>query len=455
MLKGLRFRLTLLYLLVGMLLVGIIGMGSYSLLNYFFQSSNDIALKCKMSLTFRVAGETPPQELVVAEQAWLSQSQNPFLSFINHNEDTEMEDHEEGGVQGYVEEAYEGELASIFVLPLDTNGRLLFNPNPYPVHMDPDQDAVQHALQNGWDLRNGKLDDGSPVRLLTYTFPSGSGYDLIQMGKPIADQSRVMHQFLGGLLLIGVLSVVLLGVGSWWMAGNSLQPMQAAWDHQQQFIANASHELRTPLTLIRASTELALRHSDAGSRQEQLLSDVIQDCDHMTSLVEDMLLLSRLDAQQLKMNLSDVDVKSVLDGLQRQLEPVMQEKAVQWEVDAAASTILADETRLRQVILILLDNAMRHTPQGGTIRLKSQIEGQQVQISVSDTGEGIPSRSLTHVFERFYQVEDARGGQGGSGLGLSIAKALIEAQYGSIVLESKAGQGTQIFMRFPVIQQME
>ena len=447
MLSGLRLRLTMLYLLGSILLVSLVGISTYSLLTYFFQNSNDAALRFKMALLFRTSGEIPPAELQTAEADWMAQNQEHFLQFTSHNEENEWE--EEHGLEdyeNYLEEAYEGELSSIFVMPLNAEGELLFNPNPYPLQMIPDQDALANAVKKGFDLRTGQLSDGTPVRLLTYPFPEESAYDFMQVGKSTGDQFRVLNQFLGGLLVIGSFFIVVLGLASWWMAGNSLKTSQKAWDNQQQFIANASHELRTPLTLIRATAEVALRHAQQNSEQEQLMRDVIGECDHMTGLVEDMLLLTRLDTQKLDIELSNIPLEMLLAEIQHQFEPIMQERQLDWQVSDYTGNIIANESRLRQVILILLDNAMRHTPAGGRIAIEVQDFANEVEIVVSDSGSGIPAEALPHIFDRFYQVENARAEHGSSGLGLSIAKSLIEAQGGAILVKSEPDMGTQVYI---------
>jgi signal transduction histidine kinase len=448
MLNKLRLRLTLLYLAGSILLVSLVGISTYGLLTYFFQCSTDAALQFKMALLFRTSGEIPPSELQTAEADWMSQNQEHFLQFTAHNESSEIEeDHSLQSDDDYLEEAYEGELASIFVMPLNEQGQLLFNPNPYPLQMAPDQNAVLEALEKGHDLRTSRLDDGTTVRLLTYVFPENNAYDIIQIGKNTGDQFRVMNQFLGGLLVIGSFFITVLGAASWWLAGNSLKTSQKAWDNQQQFIANASHELRTPLTLIRASAEVALRHASPKSEQTDLMNDILVECDHMTGLVEDMLLLTRLDTQQLKIELRDVDLQKLFSEIQHQFAPVMKERSLQWQVTQNTIHVFGNESRLRQVLLILLDNAMRHTVQGGKISIDAYVKGKKVEIIVSDNGEGIPAHALPHIFDRFYQVEDARAEHGSSGLGLSIAKTLIEAQHGEIQVESEPGKGTSIYLR--------
>jgi signal transduction histidine kinase len=445
MLNKLRVRLTLLYLLGSILLVGLVGICTYGALTYFFENSNDAALRFKMALLFRTTGEIPPAELQTAEAEWMSQNQEHFLQYTSHDEEEEWEDeHGLEEYEDYLEEAYEGELSSIFVMPLDAEGTILFNPNPYPLQMEADKNAIENAKLNGFDLRTGKMSDGTQVRLLTYPFPPGNAYEFIQLGKSTADQFRVLNQFLGGLVGIGTFFIVLLGGISWWLAGNTLKTSQKAWDNQQQFIANASHELRTPLTLIRASADVALRHSSAGSEQANLMKDILLECDHMTGLVEDMLLLTRLDTQKLEIELSNISLKDLLNEIRHQFEPIMQERQLDWQVAEFSGLIYANESRLRQVILILLDNAMRHTPVDERISIEAQKSANKIELVVSDSGSGIPAEALPHIFDRFYQVENARAEHGSSGLGLSIAKSLIEAQQGEIRIESEFGKGTSV-----------
>ena len=140
-------------------------------------------------------------------------------------------------------------------MPLDSEGTLIFNPNPFDPPMLPDQNAISNAAANDFDLRTVSLADGTSVRLLTYKLSDQTGIEILQLGKPIEDQLKILNQFLEGLLIIGSASILMLGLGSWWLAGRMLASAQKAWDSQQQFVANASHELRAPLTLIRAGSD--------------------------------------------------------------------------------------------------------------------------------------------------------------------------------------------------------
>ncbi|MEP6776548.1 MAG: ATP-binding protein, partial [Chloroflexota bacterium] len=250
----------------------------------------------------------------------------------------------------------------------------------------------------------------------------------------------------------------------WWLAGRSLRPAEQAWSRQQLFVANASHELRAPLTLMRASTEVALRTLPAADTDNRaLMDDVLQETDHMTRLVEDLLLLSRLDARRLKLDSKPVPVQEMLSTVQRQVSRVADERGVRLLIGGSEGSeggatgrepvVLGDATRLRQVLLVLLDNALRHTPAGGSITLTSSRHGRYVQICIADTGSGIAAEHIPHLFERFYQADSSRGGTNsegeGSGLGLAIAKGLVEAQHGHISISSQLGQGTQVTISLP------
>jgi len=193
------------------------------------------------------------------------------------------------------------------------------------------------------------------------------------------------------------------------------------------------------------------------------MDDVLQETDHMTRLVEDLLLLSRLDARRLKLDSKPVPVQEMLSTVQRQVSRLADERGVRLlvgdgEGNEGGATgrepvVLGDATRLRQVLLVLLDNALRHTPAGGSITLTSSRHGRYVQISIADTGSGIAPEHIPHLFERFYQADSSRGATDsegeGSGLGLAIAKGLVEAQHGHISISSKLGQGTQVTISLP------
>lgn len=449
MLNRLRIRLTLLYLLAAVLLVGALAGTAYSVLNYYFTRSNDTALRYKMAVTFASLNLPLPADL-----------QSSVLEWSGHNELAENENHDspEAASEEEREETlhaisnsltYEGELSSIFILPLDEKAGMVINPNPFTIPMDPDRAAVNDALKNGSDIRTTRLRDGSPVRLLTYAIPAGTGFSALQMGKPVAEQKRLLDSFLSGIALAGGLIILLMGIGSWWLAGRSLGTAQKSWDMQRSFIANASHELRAPLTLIRASSEVIIRQTGTNIRLNDLLKNITDECDHMSQLVEDLLLVSKLDSHQLKLDITEVDMAGLLEEVQRQFIPLAEKGRVSVMIGESRGHVKGDRLRLRQVLIILMDNALRFTPAGGSIELISRLSGHTVTVQVRDNGKGIPPEHMEHLFERFYQPGSGHSDDHGNGLGLSIAKSLVEAHGGTIQINSRVGEGTRVTLTLP------
>jgi signal transduction histidine kinase len=472
MLTRLRLQLTLLYLLVAMSLVALTGIGSYSLIKYFVLKEADLALQYKMASQFRLYGFDMPTELVRAEQNWSGGNsrlvaiptaiQAANLNLPSDDEAQEAlqsqnlptpggeaeKEHEEEGS----EKEYDSQLASIFVLPIDANGQSAPNPAQAWQPWVQDQAAIQTALTKGSDLRTIQLKSGSRVRLLTYRTDYPQGPVLLQVGRTLTDDDRVLGNFVVGMLIMGAASIILLGMGSWWLSGRSILPAQRAWDQQQAFVSNASHELRTPLTLIRASAEVALR-TDPADEQAGLLKDIVGEADYMNHLVEDLLLLSRLDSRRLLLKREMVDLPELLEEMRRKMQKLADEKGIRLQVGQAHGAVWGDQTRIQQVLLILLDNALRFTPTGGSIWLETSARRKTHQISVRDNGEGIPAEHLPHVFERFYQANPTGEGPARSnGLGLSIAKGIVEAQGGQMYIESQVGKETRVIIELRAVE---
>ena len=442
MLKGLRWRLTLLFLLAGLGLIVVISLGAYTLVSYYFQSTTDQALQRKVALGLGTLGYLLPAEFAEFGRP------TPIIQSSGNHDDGES--HESGGDEG-LRNYYDTDLAPIYLIALDKSGVVLSLPGT-TLTAPRDVAAAQAALTSGADWRTVSF-NGTRFRLLTYRLDEGR---VLQAGRALSDQDRILNLLMLGLLGIGLASLVILGLGSWWLAGRSLGPAQQAWARQQTFIANASHELRTPLTLMRASAEVAQRNLSGAEAPEHtqalhgLLTDILNECDHMGRLVNDLLLLSRLDAGKLPLELTAVPVAALLEDAGRQISRLADERRVTIAVQTISGEVRADAARLRQVLLILLDNSLQHTPAGGQIKLAAAPLGRQVKLSVSDTGSGIAPEHLPRLFERFYRADDARGREaGGAGLGLAIAKSLIEAQHGHIRVESQPGHGTRVSLTLP------
>ncbi len=462
MLRNLRTRLTLLYLGMAMVFVLAVGGGLYGLLTYYFQQSNDQALKYRLVQELHQLNAPIPPDMANITYTY---SLSPFLPTkhvptatltptpIHHSgdDDGEVDDNENHASQisptsisaDEVDPAYEGELAPIFALGQDDTGKSVALTNPAPPPMTFDMAAGDAAAITGMDLRTFHLSNGTPVRLLTYKLPAGYALGVVQIGRPLDDQVRLMREFMNGWLILSGASLLLLGLISWMIAGRSIGPAQKAFDQQQTFVANASHELRTPLTLIRASAEMAERKSIRPSTRA-LLKDVISDTDYMSKLVEDLLLLSRLDSHKLTFERKQVPLDDLFADIQRQAALVAEPKGISVTADGKKLTALADDNRLKQLLWILVDNSMQHTPKGGSIHLDAEAMDKWVEITVSDTGSGIPSKHLPRVFERFYKAHREDQFDRTAGLGLSIAAGLVEGMRGRIGIESEVGKGTRV-----------
>jgi signal transduction histidine kinase len=450
MFRSLHLRLTLLYSISVSILVILIGGCTYALLGYYFRINTDLALQYRMAKEFTVQGIPLPFELATAERNWVRNQDRllpnlfipPGLRNANPAAIAKRD--------GLPEDTYDGELAAIFTIQLDAEGQLLPNSISNSANLSPDINAVQTALANGLDWRTVRHADGTPVRLLTYHVTLAGQSIYIQAGRSLSDQEHILTQLLGGLLALGVLSAILIGANSWWLAGRSLFPAQRAWEKQLSFIANASHELRTPLTLIRASAEVALRKTPTEDSRHELLADILNECDQVSRLVKDLLMLSRLDTGSLTLVRERVIPAEIFKEVGRQFKRLTEERGINLEIGQDPSTAWGDAVRLRQVILILLDNALRYTPSGGSICLEAYPEGDQIILTVTDTGCGIPPEHLPHIFDRFYMADSSRSSENqGSGLGLSIAWSIMKAQKGSIKVESQVGQGTRVILMLP------
>jgi heavy metal sensor kinase len=231
--------------------------------------------------------------------------------------------------------------------------------------------------------------------------------------------------------------------------------LERSFAETRRFTADASHELRTPLAVIRAEAELALGRPLGQEELQQTLGSILEECDRLGRLTEQLLALARHDTGPADKHREPVRLPELLGGLMETLGPLVEAKGLALRFDpgpAADGVVVAgDPDQLRQVLLNMLDNAIKYTPAGGTIEVEVQPTAHDVQVRVRDTGEGIPAEHLPHVFERFYRVDKARSREmGGAGLGLSIAKSIVEAHGGRIELDSAPGGGTTCTVTLPL-----
>jgi signal transduction histidine kinase len=221
-------------------------------------------------------------------------------------------------------------------------------------------------------------------------------------------------------------------------------------DSQRRFVADASHELRTPLTTVRGNIELLRREPPIDSRERaEVMADTSDEVDRLIRLVNQLLVLARADAGQ-TLRGEPLSVNRLLEDVCRQARLLPAQTPICYHPPAEEIAAVGDRDALKQVLLILLDNALVHTSPEAAVELAAEQHGERVEISVRDTGPGIAPDVLPHIFERFYRGDMSRSGVG-TGLGLAIAKELVEAQGGAIVVESRPGEGSVFSVKLPGI----
>lgn len=224
---------------------------------------------------------------------------------------------------------------------------------------------------------------------------------------------------------------------------DAFQKVEHALEMQRNFVADVSHELRTPLTTLRGNLGL-LRRTPPPEEQADILNDMVDESDRLIRLVNNLLQLARADAGR-SLAKEPVDVASVLEETVRQAHQLDAQREIAIDVDSELK-ILGDPDALKQILLIALDNALKHST--GQINVSAERKGAAVEIRVQDFGEGIDPEKLERIFDRFYRGDGAATIQG-FGLGLPIAKSLVERQAGSIKMESEPGKGSVLIIRFP------
>jgi two-component system phosphate regulon sensor histidine kinase PhoR len=226
---------------------------------------------------------------------------------------------------------------------------------------------------------------------------------------------------------------------------------------RREFVANVSHELRTPLSAIKLMLETVLISDDDAEARTLFLPQVAREVDRMIRLVEDLLELARSESGNLLLRREIFDLTDVATSVVNTFSQRSTTLGIELDLDAPEEVFVeADRNRLTQVALNLLDNALRHTPTGGTVTVEIASEGKNALLRVRDTGRGIPYHDLPHIFERFYVVDRSRSREHtGTGLGLSIARHLVEAHGGTLTAHSIYGRGSTFVCRLPRVSEKD
>lgn len=250
-------------------------------------------------------------------------------------------------------------------------------------------------------------------------------------------------------LLTGAFVSVIVG---YFLARGALRPIQKAWDKQNRFVADASHELRTPLSILQLKIEGLLRRPRKKIQESgEDIAVMLGETRRLSKLVGNLLTLARSDANRLEVNLKPLDLQLMVKKVSEPFAEMAEFEGKAFRVTACEPLVITgDEQRIHQLLVILLDNAMKFTSAEGHISVRADKDGKMARLSVSDSGVGISEADLPHVFDRFFQADASRSDERGTGLGLSIASWIVARHHGKIDVTSAINQGTTFTVRLPL-----
>ncbi len=356
-----------------------------------------------------------------------------------------------------------------------------FRREPFPVPLSPLQSKLQTRASQG---------KGEPIRV--YDLPineNGQTVGWVQTMQSLVSVEDALERLRTALLIGSGLLSLLAGVAGYFLAGRALAPIdkitntarristaelsarlnlpdtgdevsrlaatfdemlariETGFDRERQFTADASHELRTPLTAMKTILEMVRTSERSPAEYRGALDDLAEETDRLHALVQELLQLARGEGGW-ELQREEIDLTLLLVDVADSLRPVMQNKGIDLRCDLPPSLIISGDTdQLIRLFVNLLDNALNYTEKGIISLSAQQTEG-YARIDIADTGIGIPSEHLPHIFERFYRVESARSARG-TGLGLSIARQIVQAHGGRLTAQSEVGQGTTFSVYLP------
>jgi two-component system OmpR family sensor kinase len=389
-------------------------------------------------------------------------------------------------------------LAPQFVSVLNRDGKVTDQIPDSDGHEVP---VIKPALERAATEWNPQFDEVSlspteHVRIITWPARDEDGeLFFVVVGQSLRDVQRAQKQLILLLAIANPLALLLASLGGLWLASRALSPvdrltraaerigrgnlserveehrsqdeigrlartfnqmisrLEQAFERERRFTADASHELKTPLAVLRGDIEVTLRRERTPDEYRRVLRSSLEEIARLTKLTEDLLTLARSDAGESVLDLEQVQLGQLASEARAYIAPLADSAGVALSYDAPPSPVVVegDQKRLKQLLVNLLDNAIKYTPAGGSARLALAVEDANAVIEVTDTGRGIPSAALPHIFERFYRQTDPRDSRvTGFGLGLAISKWIVDAHGGSIEADSQEGRGSTFTVRLPL-----
>ena len=481
-LSSLRFKLTLWYVLIlGILLI------SFSSFLYFTLSKSlyrDVDNKLR-SLA----------ELIASESA------SPLSKFGF------------GNIDQTLETSMNLKPIGKFIQVLDESGNIgRKSDNLKNVQLPISLNALKNASKGLITFETNRSFENAPLRIITFPVLEKNHINkIVQVASSLEDVEDALNTLLLILIIAVPLALLVASLGGQFLASKALKPvdhitqtarmitsqnlnqrinppkvkdeisrlvetlnemisrLDRSFRQVKQFSTDASHELKTPLTILKGEVEVALRKERVPHEYEQVLKSNLEEINRMSQIVEDLLLLSRADSGEIRLNKEDMNLNEILNELVAHMNVLAQSKNLRIETSNHHEEIhiFGDPLRIRALFLNLIENGIKYTEEGGSIHIlltkdtlvqdgkqSGRAQGEQeefVKVIVSDTGIGIAREDQERIFDRFFRVDKARSReQGGSGLGLSICKWIVEAHRGKIEVESELGKGSSFIIKLPI-----
>ncbi len=357
------------------------------------------------------------------------------------------------------------------------------------------QPSFRASLEGHSTFESVQFENGVPLRLLSVPIRQGDRLvNILRVGTSLQSTNRMLHRLLVGLYIASPLALLVSLGGGWFLAGRALRPVHAItkaaqriaagdWTQRirtphsndeigqlastfndmigrlevsfrqiRQFSADASHELRTPLTITKGETELALRRPRQAEDYRVVLESNLEEIDRMSRIVDELLFLSRADLGEIKLKMVPVQLDDLVREIQQQAQILGEERHIQTVLEVVEPVVVqGDDLRLRELLLNLLDNAVKYSQKGQTVELSLTVSGGQGKLVIRDHGIGIAPEDQERVFDRFYRTDEARAHAAkGTGLGLSICKWIVEVHHGTIEMKSTTQGGSCFTVCLPL-----
>lgn len=246
------------------------------------------------------------------------------------------------------------------------------------------------------------------------------------------------------LINLGILAVS--GVLGFYLSGKTLSPIKEMVDEQYRFVSDASHELKTPITAIKTTLEVALRDKQlAIPEARETLSTSLEEVDRLQKLAEGLLALTKVNGI---VKLTPISLTKVIEDAARTIQPLAKSKKIELSTKVARATLMLEPTGMTRALVAILDNAIKYSPKNSRVTVSTKVVGRVLELVIKDEGKGITGKDVPLIFDRFYRADQARGTDG-YGLGLPIAKQIIEGQNGNIAITSTLNKGTVVTITLP------